>query len=122
MGFGDWSEIGVFDVSIPDGYRFTCETVHTDGFHDAGGVELAVVYQWVVADGSVVAAWSRGEFAEWDAFYGEFSAWLLETYPDDWWDVVFSSGVPTAESVPTVRQYLPLFLEESPDWPRPPGS
>ena len=112
-----------YDASIPDGYRFTCETVHTNGFQDAAGIEAAVVWQWLVSeDGKVVAAFDRREYAQWDAFYREFDAWLLNTYPDDWWDVVFISGVPTAESIPTVRQYLPIFLEESPDWPRPPGS
>jgi DNA-binding SARP family transcriptional activator len=123
LGFGEWSIISGYDDSLPDGYRFKCEAVRTNGFHDAGGVEEAVVNEWLISeDGSVIAASESRELTDWDAFSADFSVWLLETYPDDWWNVVFIGGVPTADSVPIVRQHLPLFLEESPDWPRPPSA
>ena len=55
LGEGEWP---VADAGPVEGYYFTCDTT----FVDSEGVESADAFEWVVADGEVVAVRSDGRF------------------------------------------------------------
>ena len=55
LGEGEWP---VADAGPVEGYYFTCDTT----FVDSEGVESADAFEWVVADGEVVAVRSSGRF------------------------------------------------------------
>lgn len=55
LGDGEWP---VADAGPVEGYYFECDTV----FVNSAGVESLIAYEWVVADGEVVAVRSNGEF------------------------------------------------------------
>lgn len=126
-GFGNWpgiSEAEPFfeEDQIATGYRFECTMDETNRFHDAGGIVVRQVHDWVVADGAVVAAVVEGDFQEADAFNQDFRNWLLANHYD-----IFRSYetlpwlFPSHSSLGTALEYVGQFVKESPQWPRQPG-
>jgi hypothetical protein len=111
-GSGEWSDIA--DDGTVTGYYFTCTTVESNAFHGASDIEFAEMYNWVVADGEVVAVSSEGDFDEWFDYPEWFNAWVLIEHPElaseieyVWWGS--TRAFPTADSIPTVLEYVEEF-------------
>ena len=130
-GFGDWPGVAIGSGTVTGdpvstGYRFTCDAIHTNTFHDLGGIALAYDYEWVVADGEIISGADifkeASNYNEARDFTDDFSVWLSRNHEDVFWDVFIGVGVhpyPHPEDAPTVLEYATLFVEESPDWPQP---
>jgi hypothetical protein len=115
-GSGEWPFLGDWRLPTPAGYWFCCETARTDAFHALSGVPLAEVFDWVVADGEVVAVASTSS-QWWNVFSDEFQQWMTDNHPG------VSVGLPQGAAglhVPdsAVVEYAEEFVQESPDWPR----
>ena len=115
-GWGEWP--GFADDPVA-GYEFVCETIKTDAFHDAAGIQLAEQYHWVVADGDVVAMYNdqvEADSAAWDAFMTEFVRWLEQTHPDAWdqielvYDDVPDFSYPNPATVALALEYVAEFV------------
>lgn len=113
-GSGEWPDVVDRGVPAAVGHLFTCEATRTDLLHEAAGMQLAESYQWVVADGGVVAVSSSEDILWWTGFVGDFRRWLQETHPDA--DVTFLRSTdgaiffPEAASVPTALEYVDEFV------------
>lgn len=117
-GLGDWP--GIADRGVASGYRFRCETTSANVVLLAGGIELAATFEWVVADGDVVAVKSEEDPEHWHQvlrFYEEFQSWLRRNRPDAYSQMSFVDFLPAAESVPAALEYVGVFVDASPDWP-----
>jgi hypothetical protein len=113
-GSGEWADIA--DDGAVAGYYFTCTTVESNAFHGASNIELAEVYGWVVEDGEVVAVSSEGDFDEWFDYPEWFNAWVLIERPELASEIEYvfwgaTRAFPTADSVPTVLEYVEEFAE-----------
>lgn len=123
-GFGDWPGISAdeqFPVegAVTTGYRFECSLDETNTFHDAAGIVVSQVHNWVVADGAVVAAIVEGDFEQANSFNQDFRNWLLNNHYDVFARYeTFPWLFPRQSSIAVALAYVNEFVDDSPDWPR----
>jgi hypothetical protein len=124
-GFGDWAGISADEPffeedTVATGFRFECAVTESNAFHDAGGIMVDIVHDWVVAEGVIVAAISGGDFDAPDAFNQDFRNWLLANHYDVFTRMETLPWLfPNKASIITALEYVHLFVEDSTDWPRP---
>jgi hypothetical protein len=125
-GFGEWPGIADEELPTAPGFWFTCRVTETITFFESGGIDLRPEeWEWVVADGEIVAVTSEGnqDESETARFVADFLVWLSSNHPDIAETIEFTDdGVPTIDSAPTALEYVKLFVEDAPDWPRQTGS
>lgn len=87
----DWPELAEPGAEDLVGYYVRCDTVLTNAFHGAAGLEIREQYKFVVDGGEVIASGSQdvsppgaaaGEEAEWYYFTRDFRVWLTENKPE----------------------------------------
>lgn len=124
-GFGDWAGISADEPffeedTVAAGFRFECAMTESNAFHDAGGIVVDIVHNWVVANGTIIAAIAEGEFEQADAFNQDFRNWLLANHYDVFTRMETLPWLfPDKASIITALEYVNLFVEDSADWPRP---
>lgn len=100
------------------GHRFTCDAVLTDAFRGASNVSLAESFEWVVADGEIVAVNSVADLDTWWEYTSDFSSFMFVHHRDVSSDISYLSffgfaeglaEIPSAQSMPLVLEYVDEF-------------
>lgn len=119
-GLGEWPGVADPGTPVAVGYYFTCNAVRTNALHAAAGLELASTYNWVVADGEIVAVSSEESANAWFDFPRQFELWLEDTHPTVWADMEFvrsaqfSDSFPAESSIPTALEYIDEYVASLP--------
>jgi hypothetical protein len=129
-GFGDW---GVFDEGVtgPDGHYFRCNAVEGNDFFAALGLEVPAIYEWVVAEGEVVAVRSQEQTALRHLHMTAFLDWLEGAHPSPgpssmsaaprWLSNTSASSWPRSTSTPSRAAPRPSRREGEGGNPPPPA-
>jgi hypothetical protein len=112
FGQDTWNPSGEGDVI---GHRFTCDAVLTDSFRGAANMSILESFEWIVADGEVVAVSSEGDFDPWWAYTSDFQSFMYAEHPEVAGDIAYLSWrgdmvVPAAESMALVLEYVDEFV------------
>ncbi len=128
-GYGDWAlladagegELSFASQPVSTGYRFTCDAIHTNAFHDLAGLTRVGTYEFVVADGEIIATGDIPTLGWHESFQFEddFRQWLNVNHEDAFWGIVFQglSSLPMPDSAEQALEYAQRFVDESPEWP-----
>ena len=114
-GYAEWQ---MDDRMI--GHGFDCAVTQTDLILEAAGIELEMIYNWVIgADPESSLAGSNEDWDFLDAFMNEYRVWLETNHPEVGADITYQHGTDFVlpESVPTALEYIDEFVAQSDDYP-----
>lgn len=99
--------------------RVLCRTPTTNEFHSAAGIDPDVTFTFTFNEKSQVVSLSEtaAQVVKIREFNDAFTAWLLETYPDE----ATAAYAPTADSASAeiAKQYVGEFVAQSEEYPLP---
>jgi hypothetical protein len=113
-GLADWDVDGSMT-----GHGFDCEVTLSNQFLRAAGIELEMIYNWVVAEDLQSSdGGSNEDFRLAERMMQEYRDWLAANLPTVESSITYdSSGIPITEDVPLAVEHIDEFVADSDDYP-----